>query len=362
MTQRVIAHVDIDYFYAQAEELRKPELKGKPIAICMFSGRTEFSGAVATANYRARELGVHAGMPIAFAKKKSKELILIPADRAYYSEVSARVMDILRAHSDEFEQVGIDEAYLDITKKTQSSFVSARKIAQDAKAQVLEEEKLTCSVGVGPNKLIAKMASSFKKPAGLTIVAPAEVKDFLRAMRIADLHGIGPKTVEVLAEKKITTIPKLAQTPVANLQEWFGENKGLMIHEKALGEDDSAVEEKEKQQYSRIMTLKEDTSSPEKLFEESRALADELAKKSNENGVHFKTVSIMLISSKLEAVTRSKTLERPAQKEEEILATAKELFGQFFSEKPGFVVRRFGLRVSNFSQSAREKQKSIFDF
>jgi len=357
---RVILHVDLDYFYAQIEELRKPDLKGKPVCVCMFSGRTEFSGAVAAANYKARELGIHAGMPIAFAKKKSSELVLLKADREYYSLVSDRIMDLMREYADKFEQVSIDEAYLDITEKVNSSFAEARKIAEETKKKIFKEEKLTCSVGVGPNKLIAKMASSVQKPNGLTIVIPNEVKDFLRGQRIKDLHGVGPKTVELLAEKGIKTILQLAETPARELQELFGENKGVMILEKALGIDENGVEERKRQQFSRIKTLKEDTSSPEKLFEESKPLAMELSKRSIEKKVYFKTISIILISGKLESITRSKTIELPTQKEEEILKIAKELFENFFTEKSDFVCRRFGLRISNFPET--KNQKTLLDF
>ncbi|MCR4336036.1 MAG: DNA polymerase IV [archaeon] len=357
---RVILHVDFDYFYAQIEELRKPELKGKPVCVCMFSGRTEFSGAVATANYKARELGIHAGMPIAFAKKKSKDLVVLKADREYYSEVSERIMNLMREFSDNFEQVSIDEAYLDVTEKTKSSFVEARKIGEEIKKKIFEEEKLTCSVGIGPNKLIAKMASSVQKPNGLTIIIPAEIKEFLRGKRIKDLHGIGPKTAETLKEKGINTIPQLSKVSVKNLQEWFGENKGVMIHEKSLGKDESEVEEREKQQYSRIKTLKEDTSSISVLYEESKSIAMELSKKVSEKKIYFRTISIILISSKLESLTRSKTIERPTQKEHEILSITKELFEQFFSERKDFVARRFGVKVSGFSEA--QKQKSLFEF
>lgn len=357
---RIILHIDLDYFYAQIEELRKPELKGQAVAVCMFSGRTEYSGAIATSNYKARELGIKSGMPITLAKQKVPELILIKADREYYETVSERIMEIFREHTDKFEQVSIDEAYLDVTKQANSNFVEARKTAETIKEQLKKEEQLTCSIGIGPNKLIAKMASSTQKPNGLTIVTLREVNDFLRGKRISDLHGIGPKTLESLTEKGIKTIPKLAETPIHVLQELFGENKGILFHEKALGIDESPVEERERQQYSRITTLKENTSSPEKLFEESRELATKLAKKVSEKKVYFKTISIILISDKLETISRSKTIERLSQKESEILEVSKELFRQFFTENPDFVARRFGLRISNFFEP--QNQKSLLDF
>ena len=194
----------------------------------------------------------------------------------------------------------------------------------------------------------------------MTVVAPSGVQAFLRGKSIKDLHGIGPKTVEMLAEQGVKNIPQLAQVPVVQLQEWFGSNKGPLIHEKALGIDESEVKEREKQQYSRIKTLKENASRPEKLLEESEQLAKELSAKVKEHGVQFKTVSVIVISDKLETITRSRTLEIGSQRQEDILSVAKELFEQFFSEHTSFVARRFGLRVSNFEEP--RKQKSIFEY
>ncbi len=357
---RVILHIDIDYFYAQVEQLRRPELKGKAVIVCMFSGRTENSGAVASANYKARELGVHAGMPIAFAKSKAPQAVFLPADRNYYEEVSARIMEIMREFSDKFEQVSIDEACLEVSQKCANSFVEAKKFAEKIKDAIFEEEKLTCSVGIGSNKLIAKMAAGFKKPDGITLVAPSEVKMFLRGRKIANLHGIGGKTVEALAEKEIRTIPQLADAPISLLQELFGQNRGILIHEKALGIDESPVEEREKQQFSRIVTLKQNTPDPKTLASQSEILAQDLAAKAAEKKILFKTISILLVSDRLESVARSRTIEIPMRQKDEILKVATELFAEFFEANPEFVARRFGLRVSNFS--GPNKQKSIFEF
>jgi len=183
-------------------------------------------------------------------------------------------------------------------------------------------------------------------------------------MRIKDLHGIGPKTVEMLDARKIKTISMLAETPVRELMDWFGENKGKLIHEKANGVDESEVEEREKQQYSRIITLKEDTSSDEMLVQEAIPLAEELAKRSIENKILFRTISIIMVSNKLESLTRSKTLEGATQSADEISKTTKELLRTFFGSNQGFVCRRFGVGVSNFEELKKgsNKQKTIFDF
>jgi DNA polymerase IV (DinB-like DNA polymerase) len=353
-------HIDLDYFYAQAEEIRAPELKGKPVAVCIFSGRSEFSGAVATSNYKARALGVKAGMPISIAKQKSKEIVLLKADRQYYEQVSNRIMDIIRQKGEKVEQTSIDEAYLDVSDSVKGSFVDAEKLAKEIKKEVFEKESLTCSIGIGPNKLIAKMASGTKKPDGLTVIIPSHVKEFLRSKSIEDLQGVGPKTVEELEMQGIKTITQLANTPLPKLVELFGEKKGKMLHEKANGIDDSQVEEKEQQQYSRIITLKENTSDPQKILEYLPQMALELEKKCIELKKTFKTISITLISNKLESFTRSRTIEKASQKSEDIIKISKNLVEEFFSEKPGFVARRFGIGISGLALP--EKQKSILDF
>lgn len=357
---RIILHIDLDYFYAQVEELRHPEFRGKPIAVCMFSGRTEFSGAVATSNYRARELGIRSGMPIAFARQKSNDIVLLRADREYYGAVSDRIMEIIRSYADKFEQVSIDEGCIDVSQKTSGSFIEAQKLAKRLKDEIFEKESLTCSVGIGPNKLIAKMACGAKKPNGLTCVTPAHVQEFLRSQRISDLYGVGPKTIETLSAEGINTIPQLAQFPKEKLKELFGENRGQLIHEKAHGVDESEVEEREQTQHSRIMTLKENTSDHNAIISESERLAQDLEKTCIGSKKEFKTVSIILISNRLEEVTRSRTLERPSQSSAEIVKVAAELLGEFFAQNNGFLARRFGLRVANLSEPKR--QKSLFDY
>src|SRR3989344_2551358 len=357
---RVILHIDLDYFYAQLEELRNPSLKGKPLVVCIFSGRTQDSGAVASANYLARELGVRAGMPIVFAKKKAPQAAYLRADREYYEQVSDRIMEILRLFAEKFEQESIDEASLEITQKISGSFIDAKKVGQEIKQKIFEEEKLTCSVGIGPNKLIAKMAADTKKPDGLTVVAFPEVDTFLRSKKISDLYGIGEKTTEALAEKGVRTISQLAKFPIRDLQEMFGEKRGKQIHEKSLGIDNSEVEEKPPQQLSRIMTLKENSSSADALIENSSALCADLAQKAKNLNLAFRTVSIILISNKLETISRSKTLSAPARSSEEILKTGSELFVEFFEQNTDFICRRFGIRVSNFEEP--EAQRTLFEF
>ncbi len=159
MERRIVFHIDFDYFYAQCEEIRDSKIKGKCVAVCIFSERGGDSGAIATANYNARKFGVKSGIPIVLAKNKLKEqtdAVFLPADFDYYSDVSSKAMEIIEKYADVFEYVGRDEAYLDVTKKTEGAFDKAEHLAQQLKNEIRNNLKLTCSVGITPNKLLSK--------------------------------------------------------------------------------------------------------------------------------------------------------------------------------------------------------------
>ena len=227
MKNRIIIHADFDYFYAQCEEIRKPQLRTVPIAVCVFSDRGGDSGAIATANYTARNYGVKSGMSITIAKRKLEsvpESVFLPTDFNYYSDMSQKAMDIMSEFADIFEYVGKDEAYLDITAKSKESFDHAAHIGQQIKNTIREGTKLTCSVGITPNKLISKIASDFKKPDGLTVVRPENVSTFLEPLKIRDVPGIGKKTEVKLESMGFATIGQLRNADVFALQREFGRN------------------------------------------------------------------------------------------------------------------------------------------
>ena len=294
MEPRVIMLVDLDYFYAQCEERRDPSLRDKPVVVCVYSGRTEESGAVSTANYMARGYGVKSGMPIFIAKRKLKDVdaVFLPMDHAFYEEVSDDVMAILRGFADIFEQVGIDEAYLDATRRTSGSFEAARELAQQLREDVKARENLTCSVGVGPNKLVAKIAADFQKPDGLTVVKPDKVESFLAPLPVKRLMGVGTKIGKRMESLGIKTIGDLAGYDVQEMIEAFGKNLGGYLHSASLGIDEAPVQERgEAESISRISTLKEDTRDLQILLEKTAQLCEDVHANVVERNVSFRSVA-----------------------------------------------------------------------
>jgi len=275
---RIVMLVDLDYFYAQCEEKRNPSLKGKPVVVCVYSGRTEESGAVSTANYIARKYGVKSGIPISLAKKKLKDTdaVFLPVDHTFYRDISEKIMDILRSYADQFEQVGVDEAYLDVTKRIEGSYEAAKKLAAKIKVDVWNQQKLTCSIGVGQNKLVAKIAADIRKPDGLTVIEPGGIGHILYPLPVNRLIGVGKKTEKKLESLRIRTIGDLSRFDVQKLMEVFGRNLGTYLHKASIGIDDDPLREREVESLSRISTLKENTRDLEVILEEADKLSDQV--------------------------------------------------------------------------------------
>jgi len=354
--------VDLDYFYAQCEERENPELKEKPVVIGMYSGRTEESGAVATANYVARKYGVRSGMPLFQAKRilKDKEAIFIHSRLDFYDEVSEKIMKILKGYSDRIQQESVDEAYIDVTQKINGSFNKAWELARKIKEEVLRKEQLTCSIGIGPNKLIAKMASGIEKPDGLTVIKPQEIKDFLYPLPVGKLFGIGKKTETKMQELGIKTVKDLAKFDVKILEETFGKNLGKHFYDSANGIDEDPVEEKPAEQFSRIVTLKENTRDLDILISETEKLAEDINDWIKKQGLAFKSIGIMAVMENLETKSRNKTLDSYTDSLDIVKKVSKELWEKFLDEEKRMEIRRIGLRVSNFNK--QKQQKSVFEY
>ncbi|MEM2941857.1 MAG: DNA polymerase IV [Candidatus Bathyarchaeia archaeon] len=357
---RIVMHVDLDSFYASLEELRNPKAKGKPIVICVYSGRSADSGVVSTANYKARELGIKAGMPIAFAKRlaRDRDVVFLPNDIEHYRTASERIMELLSEEGDSIEQVSIDEAYLDVTARSGDDWGNAEKIAEEIKRRLKQEEGLTCSVGIGPNKFIAKMASDYKKPDGLTVVRDAQVSEFLSGLPISELYGVGEKTTRALNDLEIRTVKELAGFDRLELEKVFGKNRARLLQEKAKGIDDSPVQQSEVKQISRIGTLKEDTADLPTITEKLMELTADLKSRIEKKRVMFRTVSIIAIDTDLKTQTKSETV--PETDNLEVLSsTARSLLERYLKENLGRTLRRVGVRVSGLIPKDEKGEKGL---
>jgi DNA polymerase IV (DinB-like DNA polymerase) len=355
MDERIIMHVDMDYFYAQVEERDNPSLSGRPVIVCMVSARQGSLGAIASCNYLARNLGLRAGMPCSSAMKIVPQGAYISARKEYYVAVSEDIMQTLRLHCSRFEQVSVDEAYMDVSDKT--SWDKAEEYALSVKAAVFKAQRLTCSVGVGPNKLISKMAASARKPNGHTVVKPGEIGGFIHPLSVSKLPGVGEKTMQKLPT--VSTIGDLMSVSEPDLLLLFGEKKAKQLYLHSRGLDDSPVTEREKEQYGRLASLKTDTRDSAELESLMSRLSGDVHGLASQNLTEFRTVTVILVLQNMQMKTKSKSLPSPTCSEEVLNASAVSLLREFLSEEPA-MVRRLGLTVSNLTRASG--QKSLFDF
>jgi DNA polymerase IV (DinB-like DNA polymerase) len=350
---RVVFHIDFDYFFAQCEEIRTPDLKSKPVCVCVFSDRGGDSGAIATANYIARKFGVKSGIPISFAKKilgERKDAVFLPVDFDYYLEISEKAMNIIKENADVFEYVGKDEAYLDVTDRAEEDFDKAGHLAQQIKNTIRDKVKLSCSIGVSTNKLIAKIASDFRKPDGLTIVSPEKVEAFLEQLKIRAIPGIGKKTEERFTQMNFETIKDLKKLDVFTLNKEFGRKQGTYIFNAVRGIDNEPVKEREAStQYSKIITLKKDSKEYDFLAENLSELCKELHEVIQKNNRMFKSIGVQFIMSDLTNKTKSRMLKNPTSSIEELQKNASQLLKEALEDQKN-TIRRLGVKVSELSE------------
>ena len=359
MQARIVMLVDLDYFYAQCEERRNLSIKGKPVIVCVYSGRTEDSGAVSTANYVARKNGVTSGIPIVLAKKKLKDIdsVFLPVDKEFYNEISESIMEILRSYADRFEQVSVDEAYLDVTQRTKINYHEAKQLASTIKDDILTQQQLTCSVGVGPNMLIAKIAADIQKPDGLTLVTPQKVNAFLSPLPARRLIGVGKKTETKLETLGVRTVGQLAKFDVQHLIDVFGRKLGTYFHNASLGLDDEPVQERsEPESVSRISTLKEDTRDLAVILDTAYRLCDDVHARLMRQKLDYRSVSIHVVTGDLSVHSRSKTFENPTSDLPAFKTTVKELLEKFLAEST-VEARRVGVKLSSLTKKEQLQQQ-----
>ena len=352
--KRIIFHVDMDHFFTAVEEREHPSYKGKPIVVGADPKEGKGRGVVSTCNYEAREFGIRSGMPISRAWKLCPTAIYLPVNYRLYRKVSAQIMNILRKYADKFERWGLDEAFLDVTSKVKN-YEEAEDFATKIKKEILEKEKLTCSVGMGPNKLVAKTASDFQKPDSLTIVREDEVRDFLSPLPVRKLLWVGRKTEKKLKALGVKTIGDLAEYDRTILVEKFG-TMGTQLHLMANGIDSSEVEERtEVKSISKEITFEEDTSDFNLVLNRLDRLSEEVHKDVIKQNLYFKTVTVKVRYENFETHTHARTLTFISNRLQDMKKTAKRLMQDYV--KPDRKIRLIGVKASNFTSA--EKQKTL---
>jgi DNA polymerase IV (DinB-like DNA polymerase) len=344
----------MDHFYTAVEERERPELKGKPVVVGADPKEGRGRGVVSTSNYEARKTGVRSGMPISRAWRLCPEAVYLPPNFPLYINVSIEVMDIARRYADKFEQWGIDEAFLDVSERVRD-FHEAEALAREIKREILKEEKLTCSIGVGPNKLVAKVASDFQKPDGLTVVREEQVEAFLSPLPARKLLWVGRKTEAKLKAMGVNTIGDLARFDPTVLSEMFGV-MGVQMHLMARGIDRSEVEARTGvKSISHETTFEEDTDDAETVLNALNTLSDDVSKEAADQRLFFKTVTIKLRYENFETHTSSKTLPFMTNRPQDLRKTARELLQAYLRRDRK--VRLIGVRVSTFVSG--EKQMTL---
>ena len=343
---RRILHCDMDCFYAAVHMRDDPSLAGKPVVI---GGSAESRGVIAAASYEARRFGIHSAMPSVRARRLCPQAVFIAPDFRRYRRESEKIFAIYRELTPLVETLSLDEAYLDLTGRL-GPWGSATAIAREIRRRVRSERGLTVSVGAGPNRLVAKIASDFDKPDGLTVVPPGKVQAFLDPLPVRRLHGVGPATEKALAEMGIAAVADLRAVPLPALLERFGRH-GRTLHEFARGVDDRPVEpHRERKSLSTETTYAADLRSLPEIEREVERLAHELAAMLVRHDLAACTLTLKLRYADFTTVTRSRTLALPVADGGAVAACARELLGKTEAERQP--VRLLGVGGSNLVSGA----------
>ena len=348
MAKQIIIHCDMDAFYASVAELDDPTLRGKAVVV-----GAGVRGVVLSANYAARKFGIRAAMPVGRAKRMAPNAIFVSPDHHRYSEISAQVMQIFASFTPLVEPLSLDEAFLDITG-AQRLLGTPREIGQAIRKRVHEECGITCSVGIAPNKFIAKLASGHCKPNGLLEINPDRIISFLHPLPVSDLWGVGPKTAEQLQKLGLKTVSDVANTPLETLKRALGDATGEHLYELSWGRDSRAVipEEPDKS-ISAAETFAYDIEDPEIILREYLRLTEKAAARLRDKELYAKTISIKVRFSDFSTITRSKTLPLPISSTQEIYQVVKDLYLALKLERSK--LRLVGVALENLHESAPQQ-------
>ena len=356
---RVIFHVDLDAFYASVEERENPSLRGTPLIIGADPKEGRGRGVVVACSYVARKKGVRSGQPISIAYRLCPEGVYIRPNFELYGEVSVDVMALIRKYADKFEQVSIDEAYLDVTLSC-TQHGGPIELAKRIKSDVKEQKRLTCSIGIAPNKSTAKIASDFQKPDGLTYVEPDRIKEFLAPLLVSKISGVGNKTEQELNKIGIKTIGDLAKYPAKELYTQFGKS-AVWLWAIANGEEQVEVQENyEMKSIGAEYTFEVDSGDWAEVDERLLALIDSVYERLLNEDFAYRTVTLKIRFTGFETYTREKTLRFPTTSKDMIVDTIRLLTEEFRNHPKK--VRLVGVRLSGFeSKSAKGLAKQTLD-
>jgi len=341
---RRILHIDMDAFFSSVEQKRRPELVGKPVVIGGDGDPTK-RGVVSTASYEARKFGIHSAMPLKTAHKLCPNAIFLPVDYKEYLRVSKKFKTVLGEFTQIIEDVGIDEAFLDISSVDKTS----EEIAKEIKKRIKEETDLNCSIGIAPNKLLAKIASDLDKPDGLTIITEEDIEKRIWPLPARKLWGVGPKTEAYLKEKMgIQTIGELATLPLERLMEEFGQSYGNYLYEASRGIDESLLETHwEPKSISKETTFQRDIDNWQLIAKNLVELTQGVVASMKEEGYRARTVTVKVRFADFKTYTRAKTLDEFTNSEPQIRRAAFDCLGRFELKKK---VRLIGVRISNLEK------------
>ncbi|NYT16438.1 MAG: DNA polymerase IV [Methanomicrobiales archaeon] len=352
----IIFHVDMDSFYASVEVREHPEYAGRPVIVGADPKGGLGRGVVSTCSYEARKFGIHSAMPISHAYQRCPDAVFICPHFELYEQASQSVMRILRQYSPVFEQVSIDEAYLDMSHL--HSFEAAQEKAQEIKNEIREQERLACSIGIAAGRTLAKIASDHSKPDGLLVVTPEGAASFLAPLPVEKIPGIGKKSARALHEMGIFTIGQLAFADIQGLIAKFGRS-AVVMRDLARGIDRTSIRIREtSRSLSREMTYEQDTRDIPALQRTLDGMAQELAGYLSNERMMFKTVTVKIRYQGFDTRTKARTIEKPREDFLTIRAVAWQLFSELYD---GRLVRLIGLKLSGL-QSGDRSQTKIDDF
>jgi len=343
--RRIIIHLDMDSFYASVEMRERPEIRGKPVVVGADPRNGKGRGVVATCSYEARAFGIRSAMPISQAFVLCPHAVFLPPDFPLYVQASAEVMAILHSYGYPLQQVSIDEAFLDVSRL--GSFSAARELSLEIKKTVQTRLGLNCSIGAGPGKVVAKIASDFKKPDGLTVIEPDDLNSFLAPLPVRKIPGIGKKSEAELFEIGIKTIGDLADYDIQSLIGRFGQG-AISLQAIARGIDESEVEEHDgMKSVSRERTFDNDTSDTQVISLTMDTLAREVHRSLVEEHLRFKTLTIKVRYTGFITRTKARTLPHGTDDENVIRTCAHALLRETIDDRK---IRLLGLRLSSLEK------------